>query len=366
MKRIRLIIVLFIAALVIPQFAAAQSFPAPAGDIFRQEGIASWYGPEFDGRPTASGEVFDSSMLTAAHPTLPFGTILLVTNRHNNRQVAVRVNDRGPFVASRIVDVSKAAAEQLDMLLTGTAPVLIESIYNGFSSYMPPQDFQPEPPAYTQAPVYTEPPVYSPPAYYDQFYTPPAYTSPPVPQQAPVYSAPPAYTPPPAVQPPPVYTPPPPVQQPPVYTPPPVAVTPSPPESPTPVPYGPVTVTIYPPPQSSPSEQQNTYSMVTVAPQQQASSRPENLPPSVSGARLIPAINPQPGKLYKLQIGSFKIARNAVDVYVRLQNAGLNPEYERHEDFYRVVLKGVQGIEVQSVADKLEKAGFREAVIREE
>ncbi len=110
-------------------------------NVFRQEGIASWYGNEFNGRPTASGEIFDSSQLTAAHPNLPFGTVLVVTNQHNNKKVTVRVNDRGPFVAARIIDVSRAAAEQLDMITTGTAPVVIESIERiaaGSSAVIPP------------------------------------------------------------------------------------------------------------------------------------------------------------------------------------------------------------------------------------
>lgn len=95
--------------------------------VERQEGIASWYGAEFEGRPTASGETFNSSLLTAAHPSLPFGTMLKVTNRHNGKSVIVRVNDRGPFVAARIIDVSRGAAERLDMIVTGTAPVIVES-----------------------------------------------------------------------------------------------------------------------------------------------------------------------------------------------------------------------------------------------
>ncbi|MDR2364079.1 MAG: septal ring lytic transglycosylase RlpA family protein [Spirochaetaceae bacterium] len=105
-----------------------QTQPGSAGGLFRQEGIASWYGEEFAGRPTASGEIFDPSLLTAAHPTLPLGTWIKVTNIHNNKQVQVRVNDRGPFVAARILDVSRAAAEQLDMVLTGTAPVVVETV----------------------------------------------------------------------------------------------------------------------------------------------------------------------------------------------------------------------------------------------
>ncbi len=123
MKKNLLSFVLFVAVFVIPYYAQAQG-----EDVFRQDGIASWYGKEFDGRPTASGEIFDSSKLTAAHPSLPFGTMIVVTNQHNNKKVLVRVNDRGPFVPSRIIDVSMAAAERLDMIITGTAPVKIESI----------------------------------------------------------------------------------------------------------------------------------------------------------------------------------------------------------------------------------------------
>jgi rare lipoprotein A len=100
---------------------------APVINNFRQEGIASWYGTEFAGRATASGEIFDPAKLTAAHADLPFGTYLTVTNTENGKKIAVRVNDRGPFVRSRILDVSRAAAERLDMLSAGTAKVIIEA-----------------------------------------------------------------------------------------------------------------------------------------------------------------------------------------------------------------------------------------------
>jgi rare lipoprotein A len=91
-----------------------------------QEGVASWYGAEFEGKPTASGEPFSTQSLTAAHPSLPFGTMVRITNMQNGKQTMVRINDRGPFVPNRIIDVSRIAAEQLDMLSTGTAPVRIE------------------------------------------------------------------------------------------------------------------------------------------------------------------------------------------------------------------------------------------------
>lgn len=89
-------------------------------------GRASWYGPGFAGRPTASGRVYDPSELVAAHRSLPFGTRIRVTNRHNGLSVVVRVVDRGPYAAGRILDLSRAAAEALRMRGSGSAPVTIE------------------------------------------------------------------------------------------------------------------------------------------------------------------------------------------------------------------------------------------------
>ena len=99
---------------------------ASVGDTFR--GIASWYGPDFHGKRTSNGEKYNMYAMTAAHKTLPMNTLLRVTNRRNGKSVVVRVNDRGPFVSTRIIDLSKAAASQLDMIATGTAPVLLEVI----------------------------------------------------------------------------------------------------------------------------------------------------------------------------------------------------------------------------------------------
>lgn len=96
-----------------------------------ESGIASWYGPGFHGNPTSSGEVYDQNDLTAAHRTLPLGTRVAVTHLETRRAVEVRVNDRGPFVDGRIIDLSRAAAEQLDIIGPGTGPVLIEVLGNG-------------------------------------------------------------------------------------------------------------------------------------------------------------------------------------------------------------------------------------------
>ena len=89
-------------------------------------GIASWYGPDFNGKATSNGENYDMYAFTAAHKTLPMHTIVRVTNLNNFKQVTVRVNDRGPFVKGRIIDLSKAAARTINMTGKGTAPVRLE------------------------------------------------------------------------------------------------------------------------------------------------------------------------------------------------------------------------------------------------
>lgn len=96
------------------------------GDTFK--GTASWYGPNFHGKWTSNGERYNMYGFTAAHKTLPMNTILKVTNLRNGKSVVVRVNDRGPFVANRIIDLSKVAAQKIDMIGTGTAPVKLEVI----------------------------------------------------------------------------------------------------------------------------------------------------------------------------------------------------------------------------------------------
>jgi rare lipoprotein A len=92
----------------------------------RQEGIASWYGPGFHGKRTANGEIYDQYELTAAHQTLPLGTRVMVTSLTNGRSVEVRINDRGPFIDGRIVDLSYAAASVIRMVGPGTMPVRVE------------------------------------------------------------------------------------------------------------------------------------------------------------------------------------------------------------------------------------------------
>lgn len=104
--------------------ASPDAAPDPA--VWREEGLASWYGPNFVGRPTANGEIFDTHQLTAAHKTLPFDTRVRVTNLANGRTVVVRVNDRGPFKPGRIIDLSRAGAEAIGLVASGVARVRVE------------------------------------------------------------------------------------------------------------------------------------------------------------------------------------------------------------------------------------------------
>lgn len=110
--------------------------------LFEMDGWASWYGPGFDGATSASGEVFDQYALTAAHRDLPFDTLVRVTNLDNGRSVVVRINDRGPFLPDREIDLSAGAAEEIGMMASGTAPVAIEVL--GSPQSMTPSDAFPQ------------------------------------------------------------------------------------------------------------------------------------------------------------------------------------------------------------------------------
>ena len=102
--------------------------PASSDGRVTQTGIASWYGPGFHGKATASGVIYNQNDLTAAHQTLPLGTRVLVTNMENSRSTEVLINDRGPFAKGRILDLSHAAGESLGMIAPGTIPVRLEII----------------------------------------------------------------------------------------------------------------------------------------------------------------------------------------------------------------------------------------------
>jgi rare lipoprotein A len=134
MKPWHSLVFLFLTACVVSGLGCATTprFRTGGGDLL---GIASYYADKYHGRKTANGETFDMHAMTAAHKTLPFDTRIRVTNMNNGKQVDVRINDRGPFVKGRILDLSLGAAKKLDMIGTGTAPVRIEILEMGEGGY---------------------------------------------------------------------------------------------------------------------------------------------------------------------------------------------------------------------------------------
>jgi rare lipoprotein A len=121
---------LALAALVLSdcakKHAAVPATPAPPRVLSAESGLASWYGYPYHGRPAANGEIYDMDSFTAAHRTLPFGTRVRVTNVSNQKAVDVRIIDRGPFVDGRIIDLSHAAAEAIDLIGPGVAQVRLD------------------------------------------------------------------------------------------------------------------------------------------------------------------------------------------------------------------------------------------------
>ena len=120
----------------------------PTSDGYRARGVASWYGRDFHGLATSSGETYNMNAMTAAHTTLPIPTWVEVTNLENGKHVVVKVNDRGPFVDNRLIDLSYAAASQLDMVRNGTARVEIRALSSPLSA---PPTPNPAPPPVTTA-----------------------------------------------------------------------------------------------------------------------------------------------------------------------------------------------------------------------
>ncbi|NTV50872.1 MAG: septal ring lytic transglycosylase RlpA family protein [Geobacteraceae bacterium] len=116
--------------------------PMASSDGFAQEGVASSYGRDFHGRKTSNGELFDMHAMTAAHKTLPLGVYVRVEHKKSGKEVVVRINDRGPFVGDRIIDLSEGAASRLGMLQEGIAPVRIAALgYKSGNSFQQPADY---------------------------------------------------------------------------------------------------------------------------------------------------------------------------------------------------------------------------------
>ena len=118
-------------------------YPLPDSEGFVQYGKASWYGEEFHCRPTSSGEIFDMYRKSAAHKTLPLGTYVKAVNLSNNKEIVVRINDRGPFVKGRIIDLSYAAAKEIGLTGPGVAEVMIAALGRGVGEIESPLGVKP-------------------------------------------------------------------------------------------------------------------------------------------------------------------------------------------------------------------------------
>lgn len=156
--------------------------PIINNDPFRQTGTASWYGRKFHGQKTATGETYDMFAMSAAHPTLPLPSFARVTNLDNQKSVVVRVNDRGPFLHDRIIDLSFAAAQRIGIAGPGSGRVLVERVFAGDTPQMALAPSRPAPAAVTVTPLGASPPPPSPAALPD---------APPSPAAAPAPAAPP-------------------------------------------------------------------------------------------------------------------------------------------------------------------------------
>jgi rare lipoprotein A len=131
-------------------------FVLPSAGGYLERGVASWYGPTFHGGNTSSGEQYDMYGMTAAHKTLPLPTYARVTNLKNGRSIVVRINDRGPFVANRLIDLSYTAAAKLDMLREGTTLVEVRALTPGVPDELSRSAASPPPALYVQAGAFAE------------------------------------------------------------------------------------------------------------------------------------------------------------------------------------------------------------------
>lgn len=289
-------IVILITLLCLKGLIFAQS------DIISPETYASYYGEAFNGRPTASGEIFDMNAYTAAHKTLPFGTMVEVTNLENGKKVIVRINDRGPFVGNREIDISKAAAASLDMLSRGVTRVSLKRIdvndksafgvqnqntYQGqpapqiTTQYTPPAPQTPQP-AQGQTPAVTA----SENTDYSQQFTQP-YPAPAVPYTGQMESI-----------------------------------------------AAPVDTYTY--------KQAKEPIYIPVMPSETA------------------------GELWRIQLGSFTREENAMRLIIQLRKIGFDPAYEKHDKHLRVVLYGIRPYDLDKVKTVLKENGFNDYILRQE
>lgn len=291
-------------------------------DIISPETYASYYGEAFNGRPTASGEIFDMNAYTAAHRTLPFGTMVEVTNLENGKKVIVRINDRGPFVGNREIDISKAAAASLDMLSRGVTRVSLRRIdlndKNAFGiQNQNTYQGQGEPQASTQYTATTAPQAN------DQ------YTAPSATQTSTQYTPQSAQETAPAVN----------SSQNTDYS----------QRAPQPQNY-PAPAASYTGQSAGMSAQTDTYTY-------EQKKEPIYIPVIASETA---------GELWRIQLGSFTREENAMRLVIQLRKIGFDPAYEKHDKHLRVVLYGISPYDLDKVKTVLKENGFNDYVLRQE
>ena len=282
------------------------------GQLYKENALASYYGEAFQGRPTSSGEIFDMYAMTAAHKTLPFGTMLEVTNLENGNSVVVRVNDRGPFVADREIDLSQGAAEKLGMITAGVARVSISILS--------------EPGKETEAA----------PAGLPENEEVPAVAAAPRPEPALRDERRPEPRPEPVLR-----------------------DAPRPEPRPEPV--------LRDAPRPEPRPEPVLRDAPRPEPRPEPALRDERRPEPVLRDAPRPEPRPEPGApVWRIQLGSFAREENALRMVRSLRAAGLDPAYERHEGAVRVVLAGIEDRRLEDVKHTLQEAGFRDYILRRE
>ena len=309
--------------------------PLSAEELLTAETYASYYGEAFNGRPTSSGEIFNMNAYTAAHKTLPFGTFLEVTNLENGKKVVVRVNDRGPFVANREIDLSKAAAESLGMISHGITRVSIKKVdsldhaalmatndvYSDTSAESVQKDRAIGSNAQLEAPPIQQVGAIESTSKKSGIAS---EVQAPQPNAAPVNTVQAAQSN--AVQ---------------------ANATQA---------AQPNTAQVQP---TATDKQAIPTGAVQGGAERRSPTQSEPLPPPVysQGAS---------GVLWRIQLGAFVREENALRLVVQLRKAGFEPAYERTEKTVRVVLPGIQPDDLEKVKDALANHAFTDYVIRQE
>jgi rare lipoprotein A len=326
-KHIRILFSIIVVLSVLGQGLMAQTAGTTGkSPVYRENVQASYYAEDYHGKTTANGETFNMNDFTAAHKTLPFGTYVEVTNRANGKSVIVRINDRGPFVEGREIDLSKAAATELGMLETGTAQVDIKLL---FAAPEPVAVTVPaEKPAIPVTDTATSPAV-----------TPSAADSTSLSIEKKTTSGPTSV----------------PAEK---KTAPASTVTDT---------AMPVTGTAIPEPEVTESAPEGKIApAVTDGKLGEPGTATSSTAPVLEQTAAPVAEQPAAGPFWRIQVGAYTAEANAYNLVKKLRKAGLEPAYEKTEKVIRVVLPGIPDAKRAETEEILKKAGFTDYLVRRE